>query len=241
MPLYPTNMTAERIIELWLNTVFAHGGIKGKNKRAHFEAAVEVHGHAAFEFACRQAVRMIGTHFINLSQQAARPVLEHFKATVGISPSFRIGAAFGAKIRERTTDGHLIIRQASSEFFQEESMADRLTRVLRRAEHRDLKNVLDVIEASPTEMLRAVLLRDSLPGVLEELDGVMRLASTEGNPIDRPGMRSSSGIGSSRVNVYVNNTIETDSIGASALNPRSRFSVINSSAKNRVHSKPVSS
>src|SRR3989304_3334923 len=53
-PLYPTMMPAERTIELWLNTVFAHGGIVGKNKRKDFEVAVETYGHASFEFACRQ-------------------------------------------------------------------------------------------------------------------------------------------------------------------------------------------
>src|SRR5439155_19154224 len=33
-------ITAREVIELWLNTVFAHGGIEGRNKRRDFETAV---------------------------------------------------------------------------------------------------------------------------------------------------------------------------------------------------------
>lgn len=222
-PLYPTKMTAERTIELWLNTVFAHGGIEGtkkpkvKNHRKDFEAAVDTHGHAAFEFACRQAVRMIGIHFLNLARLSARPILAHYESTAGLKPSFRIGAAFGAKLRERTADGHVIIRQASSEFFHEESMAERFIRILSRPEHRDIKYVLDGLEVTPAELLRVVLLRNSLAGMLAEVEGEIRLASMEGDMINRPGLRSSSGIGVARVNVYVNNIVETDAAGAPTL------------------------
>lgn len=215
--LYPTKMTAERTIELWLNTVFAHGGIEGKNKRQDFEAAVAAHGHAAFEFACRQAVRMIGAHFINLGRLAARPALAHYEQTTGLMPSFRIGAAFGAKLRERTADGHVIIRQASSEFFHEEGIAERFTRILGRTEHRNIKYVLDGLDAAPAELLRLILLHDSLGGVLAEVEGALRLGSMEGDVTNRPGLRSSSGIGSTRVNVYLNNIVETDAVGAPAL------------------------
>lgn len=178
---------------------------------------MEAHGHAAFEFTCRKAVRLIGTHFINLSRLAARPALEHYETTAGIKPSFQIGAAFGAKLRERTADGQLIIRQASSEFFQEEGMADRFTRILGRPEHRDIRYVLDNLEATSAELLRVILLSDSIVGMLKELEGEMRLASMEGDVTGNPGIRSSSGIGPTRVNVYLNNIVESDSVGVPAL------------------------
>ena len=221
--LYPTKMTAERTIELWLNTVFAHGGIAGpkkpkvKNHRKDFEAAVDKHGHAAFEFACRQAVRMIGTHFLNLARLSARPVLAHYEITNGLKPSFRIGAAFGAKLRERMANGHIIIRQASSEFFHEEGIAERFIRILDRPEHRNIKYVLNSLEAAPAELLRVVLLRNSLTDVLTEMEGEMRLALTGEDLMNCSRLRSSSGIGTSRVNVYDNNIVETDSVGAPVL------------------------
>lgn len=96
-------------------------------------------------------------------------------------------------------------------------MADRLIRILGRTEHREMKNVLDGLETIPAELLRVVLLRDSLAGVLEELEGTMRVTSMDGDVIGRPGMRSSSGIGTTRVNVYVNNIVETDSVGVPIL------------------------
>ena len=217
-PVYPTKMPADRTIELWLNTVFAHGGVDGgKNKRADFEAAVAAHGHAAFELGCRWGVRVIGGHFLNLAKLAARPALIHLEATAGLKPSFRIGAAFGAKLRERMADGHVIVRQASSEFFQEEGMVDRFARILGRPEHRDIKYMLDGLETPPAELLRAVLLHGSLAGVLGELEGELRLASMAGDVTNRPGLRSSSGIGHTRVNVYLNNIVETDAAGAPAL------------------------
>jgi hypothetical protein len=35
---------------LWLNTVFAHGGLEGKNKRSDFESTVDQYGHAVLNF-----------------------------------------------------------------------------------------------------------------------------------------------------------------------------------------------
>ena len=217
-PLYPTMMPAERTIELWLNTVFAHGGIVGKNKRKDFEVAVETYGHASFEFACRQGVRLIGGHFLNLARLSARPALQHYEAAHGLTPLFHIGAAFGMKNRERTADGHVIIRQASSEFFSEETMAARFTRILNRNEHRDLKLVLDHLDASPAELLRGVLRAESFAGLLAEFEGVLRSASMIGNDVTtRPNLCSSSGIGATRVNAYLDNVVETDAGGVAAL------------------------
>lgn len=217
-PVYPTKIPANRTIELWLNTVFAHGGIDGgKNKRLDFEAAVAAHGHASFEMGCRWGVRIIGGHFLNLSRLAARPALLHLEATAGLKPSFQIGAAFGTKLRERTADGHVIIRQASSEFFREEALADRFARILGRSENDGIRHVFDSLNCSRTELLRLVLLCDTLPAILQHLNGSLRLACMDGDVQYHAGMCSSSGIASTRVNVYLDNIVETDVIGAAAL------------------------
>ncbi len=84
-------MPSERIIDLWLNTVFAHGGLEGKNKRSDFEATVDQYGHAAFEFCFRSLVREIGHEFLNISSMAAKPALDFYSQNKGLTPSSELG------------------------------------------------------------------------------------------------------------------------------------------------------
>jgi len=57
---WPTRMNSKVVINLWLNTVFAHDGLTGTTRRADFETAVAMYGHAQFEYAFRLSVKFFG-------------------------------------------------------------------------------------------------------------------------------------------------------------------------------------
>lgn len=173
--LFGFNERADRTIDLWLNTVFAHDGLAGKNKRSDFERIVKRHGHALFEYNCRLFVMQIGVHFINISRLAARPALHFYVEKFGLSPSFQIGAAFGVKRREKTADGHVIIRQGSSEYYREESMEDRLARVLDRQENQNMKSILNNLVCSRGELLRAILRSSEFHFIVESIEGSIEI------------------------------------------------------------------
>jgi len=219
---FPTKMKAKLVIDLWLNTVFAHGGLDGRKKartrRGDFEAATVTYKHAPFEYAFRASVKSIGNHLMNISRLAARPALESYRTAHNLTPSFRIGAAFGIRRRERTQEGHLIVRQGSSEFFTEETLEERFTRVLARDAHRTLKWVLNPLDATKAELLRAVLRATSLSELLSLLDGEFRIVPMASDElVERPGLRASTGLMGRRVNIYLDNVVETHEAGAAAL------------------------
>jgi len=212
-------MPSHRIIDLWLNTVFAHGGLEGPNKRSDFEATVDQYGHAVFEFCFRSLVREIGFQFINISKMAAKPALDHSNRILNLSPSFRIGVAFGSKRREKTKEGHVIIREGSSEFFSEESFEERFNRILARHEHKEIQFVFKNLDASKNELLQSTLRHSSLASLLESLGGAMRLESLKLGGVFAPGQkfRGSWAINSSRMDVLDECVLITDGIGAAAL------------------------
>jgi hypothetical protein len=88
-PYLDKEMVESRIVDLWLNTVFAHGGIAGRNKRSDFEAAADKYGQGRFEYAFRMCVKWAGEMFRALSKDAARPALDLFKDQLSLQPSFR--------------------------------------------------------------------------------------------------------------------------------------------------------
>lgn len=173
--LFGFNERADRTIDLWLNTVFAHDGLKGKNKRSEFEAIAEKHGHALFEYNFRLFVKQIGFHFINLNRTGAKPALNFYKEKFNLSPSFKIGAAFGVKRREKTADGHIIIRQGSTEHYREESMEDRFTRILDRHENGNIKSIIGNLVCSRGELLRLVIKHSEFRRIVESIDGAIEV------------------------------------------------------------------
>lgn len=172
-------VASDRIIDLWLNTVFAHGGVSGKNKRADFEAISDKYGHALFEYTFRNLVKKLGKEFCNLSNLAAKEALDEFNRKCNLLPSFRIGAAFGTKRRERTKDGHLILRQGSSEHFSEETFEERFSRILSRFQHEHLKFIFGQLDRSSGELLRATLKSKSMKSFFEICDGRLEITDTE--------------------------------------------------------------
>ena len=220
---YPAKQTAKKVINLWLNTVFAHSGLDGvkkaRTRRKDFEAAVHVYGQAGYEYAFRGGVKRVGKQFIMLSHLAAKPALAHFKASNGLEASFKIGAAFGVKRRERTCQGQVIIRQGSSEFFTEETMEARFGRVLARREHEDLKFVFDHLETTGAALLRQILRFRSLREVLDAIDGTLRIVPMATDEFsEAPGLRGSAGLAGKRVNIFTNTLVETHAPGELVLN-----------------------
>lgn len=165
------NTPPSQIIDLWLNTVFAHDGLEGRTKRADFEAVVTKIGHAHFEYNFRLLTKQLGQQFIQLAKMIAVPALEFYAETYKLKPTFKIGAAFGKKRRERTPEGHIIIRQGSTEFFSEETLEARLFRLLDRHENNQLGSILKAMEATKSEILRAILGAVSFRDFLTILDG----------------------------------------------------------------------
>jgi len=216
--LLKLKMASDRIIALWLNTVFAHGGLEGKNKRGDFEVTVDQYGHAVFEFCFRSLVREIGHEFLNLNSMVAKPALEFYSRNAGLSPSFQIGAAFGESRREKTKEGHLINREGSSEFFSEETLEERFTRISSRYENREIQFILKNLDVGVSELLRATLRSSSLSQLLESIDGRLEIKTLEFGEL-KPGdnFRGSWAIGHSRMDVLDECVVVTGEAGVKAL------------------------
>ena len=216
-------MPAERIINLWLNTVFAHGGIEGANRRLDFENAVAKFGHARFEFCFRSLVRFLGFEYINIANLVAKPALDHIHRELGLNPSFKIGSAFGIKRKEKTAEGHIIIREGSSEYFSEETFEDRFSRIAQRQENGELAFVLKNLDRPTTELLRGVLTSTSIGELISNLGGGLTVEPTDLHKLPNlPGFRASGGVTngrtSSRVNVCDDCQVRTDDNGVEGLN-----------------------
>jgi len=161
----------EDIIDIWINTVFAHSGLD-KNKsvnRNTFDSFVQEHGLGKFEWAFRMSVRIIALQFINLCAHEARPILKEWIEKFG-SPSFKISSPFGRKIKEISDDGSIIIKQASSKYFSEESIEKKFNRILKRNKFSTLKFIWDVLDASESGKVILLLKFEKFLDLLKELE-----------------------------------------------------------------------
>jgi hypothetical protein len=220
-------LPGERVVNLWLNTVFAHGGIEGRNKRQDFDAAVDEYGHGFFEYAFRTLVRSLGMEYRNISSLVCKPLLYSCEKEQGLLPSFRMHSAFGTKRREVSKEGHVIIRQGSSEFFTEESFEERYRRILSRPVFKDLKRVLESIEAEEGLLIRAVLKASTFSGLIQVCDGdlvIDNAVSPDHLPNSRERLRISTGLEArqvqhhhSRATVYAGARIVTNDGGREIL------------------------
>jgi hypothetical protein len=164
------------VIDLWLNTVFAHDGLEGQNKRSDFEALSDQYGHARFEHTFRSLIKYTGEHFRLMASNSAKPALELLEKQFSLRPSFRIATAFGKKRKEITPQDDTIIRQGSTEFFSEESLEARFHRILARHAFDSLKFIIQQFDRTQGEILRALLAATSFPNFLERLDGKNELS-----------------------------------------------------------------
>jgi hypothetical protein len=114
--------------------------------------------------------------FRALSNDAAKPGLVFFRDELELEPSFRIGAAFGTKRKEVTKVGELIIRQASSEYFSEETFEQRFHRILKRRHFDNLGFILRQFDRTSVEILRALFTATSFSDFLVKLGGYLEVS-----------------------------------------------------------------
>ena len=168
-------VNGEKLVNLWLNTVFAHSGLRGSGPTRHeFDRMVEKYGQGAMEYAFRHLVFSIGLSYRNAAK-IARQFLDICQTEFQLGPSFRLGSAFGTRRRERTPDGHLIIRQSSSEHFSEESYELRFARILSRQAFSNLKSVLEKLEFTERELLKLVIKHESFLALVAESELELRI------------------------------------------------------------------
>lgn len=184
------DVTNRELVDLWLNAVFAHSGLRGRTKLRHrFDALIERYGSGCLEFAFRQVVFTLGLHYRNI-KGLAQNLLKHWKAEFGMSPSFQAGSPFGTKRRERTTDGELIVRESSSEYYSEENYDQRFTRILGRPEFRNLESMLKSLQLSDRELLPHVLKHDTCTALVNESMLTLRtVARMPENPASSEGLK----------------------------------------------------
>ncbi len=212
-----------KLVDLWLNAVFAHSGLRGGVKLRHeFDALVEQYGNGRLEFAFRHIVWSLGIQYKNVVQ-LAKNLLETWRRDFAVLPSCKLGSAFGRKRRERTTDGDLIIRESSSEFYSEENYEQRFRRILRRVEFNTVESALSILQLSERELLRFVMKHDSYAGLVQE--SMLELTILEHAPQSHSsisGFRSFAGLvdvsRGTRSSIYSTDTnVVTDAIGLSII------------------------
>jgi hypothetical protein len=165
-PQAEEKLTADELIDLWINAVFAHVSLKKEvDKRHKFETYLRKYGQAFMEFAFRGAVWQMGLQYQNVHNHGADQFLRHWESEAGIKPSFQIGAPFGEQIREVTPHGHILIRKSSSRFYNEETVERMFERIISRSRYRYIKSILDNLEYSASQKAKATI----WAGTVEEL------------------------------------------------------------------------
>lgn len=164
-------LRATELIELWINTVFAHAGLKPAKKisRKYFDELVSKYGLGKMEYGFRMAVFDCSLSLINLCIHAARPALDDW-ISKGLQPGFSLSSPFGRKMKERLADGTVIIRQASTKYYTEETLESRFLRILERQKFDGIKFVFKNLDASITGKCLLMLKVNSIREVLEQLD-----------------------------------------------------------------------
>ena len=171
----PIDVTGRELVDLWLNAVFAHSGLKGRTKLRHqFDALIDRYGSGRLEFAFRHIVWALGIQYKNVVQ-LAKNLLENWDSQFGMKASFRPGSAFGTKRRERTSDGELIMRESSSEYFSEESYEQRFARIIGRHEFSSLQSLLKTLQFTDREFVRIVLKHDTYAAIVHESMFALRI------------------------------------------------------------------
>lgn len=184
-----------KLIDLWMNAVFAHVSIgKFGDKRHQFDKCLATYGHAPMEYAFRLAVHHLGIHYRNMCDHGAEQFLKHWETQGNLKPSFQIGAPFGIKLKEITPDGHTLIRRGSTKFYNEEPIDRMFERVCSRNENRNIKSLLEQIDISASEKLKLVLWGENVEEILARANKelvVVEVVQANVSPKDLPRFRAS--------------------------------------------------
>lgn len=210
----------DKVIKLWLNALVSPDTVSSVELRAEFDAACKTYGHAAFEFAFRSCVKWVGIRILDLHSRCAEPALELFRAS-GRVLSFDLGSPVRIKRREKTTSGAIILREGVSDFAPEESLEERLQRLLGQMNNRAFADVFKYLDASPTELVLAILRAQTFPEFLETISGRLELHdfSPPGRLIGRTkeGFRGESWGQEGHFVVFADNVVVTDKHGGDRL------------------------
>lgn len=166
-------LTAKQLVDLWLNAVFAHHNIRQKTKKSHWHDRVDFDRYAAkssyaiFEFDFRKAVRDFGCCYRNALKLVARPAFNRWGKELGLKPEFKIGAPFGSGIEETTTEGDVIIRRPSTEFSGQETLEQKLIRLLARYEFSPLAAIFRSLQIPPQQLVTEILRSASYEDLLQ--------------------------------------------------------------------------
>ena len=143
-----TGLSNTDIVDLWLYTQFAH--IQTKRTKKHrfiredfdkYEAQV---GKTELEFEFRNAIKLLGTHFLILYYESALPELIDWEQNRGIVLPFNPKNAFGSDGTD-VYDSGVTIKRASHLLLQTEQPAYKLVRLLERQNFQSLKFFLSNI------------------------------------------------------------------------------------------------
>ena len=86
-----SKLTANELIDLWINAVFAHVSIKkDEDKRHQFDALIDSYGPAFMEYAFRQAVWQLCIMYRNVLDHGAEKFLVYWKERLGMQPFLRL-------------------------------------------------------------------------------------------------------------------------------------------------------
>ena len=131
---------------------------------------------------------------------------------------FELEQHLARKEGEKTKEGHLIIREGSSEFFSEETLEEKFTRILSRFENKEIQFVFKHLDVSVNELLCVTLRSSSLSQLLESIDGRLEITASEFGELKlNEKFRGSWAIGHSRMDVLDDCVVATDEAGAKAL------------------------
>ena len=149
------------VIDLWLYTQYAHcqtNRSHGRFVREDFERQAKKLGKTQLEFEFRNAVRLLGTHFLILYYEAAVPELDEWVTQRGIKLPFETKNAFGSDRTEANDDG-VIVQRGPHRLLEKEQLPQKLIRLLERHNFQLLKslfgNILDLSYASESIELYA--------------------------------------------------------------------------------------
>lgn len=165
------DVTSDELIDLWINTVFAHGGLQEKSpiNRKRFDELVAYYGLGICEYAFRTEVQFTIIHLVSFNDLFARPALNAWIAG-GLKPSFEVSSPFGRKLKEKTADGAIIIRQASSRFYTQETTERRFRRVLSRDRYRSLEFIFSQMGATDEGCVILVMQSKGILDMIESLE-----------------------------------------------------------------------
>ena len=80
----------------------------------------------------------------------------------GLTPSFSIGAPFGAKRKEVTAEGHIILRKASTRYYGSESLESIVQRICKRNNNGNINFVLSHLEIPVLDLAKHLVFSTSL-------------------------------------------------------------------------------